>query len=236
MTSTPNYGWIMPTNGGDADTWGAECITLWGQQDTDLKTVANVGTANATATTALTTRVTTLEAATPVGLADWLSGQYLWGRTCEGLESELAVLTSNRRYLVPFTHLGTFDAFCFSALGPAATYTWEVLDSAASGAPSATVLRTGSYTVAVPGSEVKTFTSLTLTRPAWLTLTGVGGGQVYTRGTTGAAPSNFVLGTSTLSPTVVSDVTRMIYGAAAPYTAVTLGTKAWALGLALRTA
>lgn len=41
MGTTPNYGWVYPDNGGDPDTWGIILTTMFGDQDTDLKAVAD---------------------------------------------------------------------------------------------------------------------------------------------------------------------------------------------------
>lgn len=40
--ATPNYGWNLPTVGADADAWGDELNTTFGDIDADLKTVSDV--------------------------------------------------------------------------------------------------------------------------------------------------------------------------------------------------
>lgn len=41
MPNTPNYTWVMPTDGGSADVWGDILNTLFLDIDTDLKAVSD---------------------------------------------------------------------------------------------------------------------------------------------------------------------------------------------------
>lgn len=54
MTTTPNYGYNLPTVNADSDTWGTKLDANWAAIDTDLKTVSDAAdAAAATANAAL---------------------------------------------------------------------------------------------------------------------------------------------------------------------------------------
>ena len=60
--NTPNFGFILPTDGGDSNLWGGFLNANWGSIDTLLKATNDQVVVNTDATTALAIRVTTLEA------------------------------------------------------------------------------------------------------------------------------------------------------------------------------
>ena len=53
MAVTPNYGWTIPTVGGDNSTWGTILNTALGDVDTDLKAVSDAAVATQTELTTL---------------------------------------------------------------------------------------------------------------------------------------------------------------------------------------
>jgi hypothetical protein len=224
-TATPNYGWLMPVDGGDENTWGTESITLWGAQDASLKLVEN----KADTAVAYGTRITALEADVTYGHAGWKTGLYYFGATCEGIEEELVALTAANHY-VPFDHLGTFVSMFIR--GGGTTIKAQVVESSASGAPTTTILGEVNFAGVWSGTKEISFTSpITITRPVWLNVLT---DNIYTRGTTGV-PSRWRLGSASSAPSAAADAITCARGIPGALTAISLGTKGWGPTLGLKT-
>jgi len=230
MADTPNYGWTMPVVNASRNVWGTILNTLFGEVDTDLKAVSDAQAADAAAITSLDGRVDVLEARSPAGFV-YGSGVYFWGETCQGLEEETITETNTSILAVPFNQVGTFSKVFFRPYAASVTFTLTVRDSV-NGRPADASLATATLTGTggITGTQVVDLSqSVTLSRPAWLTVTG---GQVNTRGTTGALP-RFTLGTPGIVPSAVTDVPTCLKLNGSTWQAIGPGTKKWAPAIGL---
>lgn len=211
MSTTTNYGWSKPTDGGDENTWGVELNTLFDAIDSEVHTVQVATAAAQSDADSLDTRVTAIEGNTPYGYG-FVAGIYIWGRTCRGLNT--GTLTNTNTVFVPFDGLGTFTKLVFRGSIPTSTTMYVgVYDTDTDGKPSDLL---GSASIAnftgvtITGDHALSLTpragipDVTLTRNSWLCIST--GGTLETRGTTGSPPSDWVLGTASMSPSSSTDV------------------------------
>lgn len=250
MADTTNYGWVMPVVNASRNVWGTLLNTLFGEVDADLKAAENKADAAQADADALDTRVTELEGNVPSGWANWRSGQWYRPKVCEGLNSEILVMTAGRRYLVPFDYLGTFNGFGFRHAAASGSFNLTILDTNPDGTPgSALWSETGVSATGIAQVTKVISPSITLTRPCWLGITSpAGGGQIYVRGNSVSGdgdpgsgvphpPYNWALGSNEFDP-AATDIPYVVYGSSAPFTPITLGNFGASFGpdIALRTA
>lgn len=224
----------MPTVNASLNVWGTMLNAGLNLVATALKYTQGLITAIQAAATALALRVTTLEARTSTGVAGWKTGQYFFPATGEGLEEELVVLDGNA-YLVPFFHIGAFTKVVLAGSSPSNTWKIVVFDTDANGAVvSSPTLAEATYTGTITG-YVEIALTFTPKRPYFVGVQ-ASGGQLYLRGTTGAAP-RWSLGASGPRPTAVGDIAACLRGStfAGPFTAANLGAHGWAPAISLKT-
>jgi hypothetical protein len=221
----------VPTVGASRNVWGSLLNTAVGQIVKAIAYVQGLITALQAADTALDGRIGTLEGAAAQSGFVYGSEVYFWGETCQGFDEELVADTVSYTVAVPFDQIGTFYKIFFKADNGPTTFNLSVRDSV-NGRPG-TILATASITSTggIIGWKVLNLnTSVTLTRRAWLTVTG---GQVYTRGRTGQTPPLWTLGTPGAIPSAATDVTTCLRLNGSTWQAVALGSNKWAPAIGL---